>query len=215
MFTNADLMLNSVQRQASLAGVAKARPAREQSKARIRDAAWRVFRRGGMDATTVRAVAAEAGVAIGALYTYYPDKDALLSDLALASLGELGRSVQREAAGVTGRDAILRAGARAVLGLYGAGVPGAALLPVLFRAAEGAGDEEQERRVQGRLIAVLAPLAAASAKAGASAEVAGREAVALACFLFGLALFDSAGRLGRFGFDAGAVVDAYLAAGAA
>jgi len=47
-------------------------------RARIRDAAWKLFVADGYDATTTRAVAAEAGVGSGTLFLYADDKADLL-----------------------------------------------------------------------------------------------------------------------------------------
>lgn len=48
---------------------------------RIREAALRLFARHGYAAVSMRQIAAEVGVQAGALYTYTPDKQALLFDL--------------------------------------------------------------------------------------------------------------------------------------
>ena len=85
-------------------------------------------------AVTVRAVAEQAGAAVGSLYTYYPDKQALLEDLALSALSSLGREVAARA-----DRAPLIAVAEAMRAVFGAGAPAAALLPVLFRAGQPAG----------------------------------------------------------------------------
>jgi AcrR family transcriptional regulator len=45
---------------------------------RIRDAALRVFARRGVAATRMQEVAAEAGISYGAVYQYFPTKEALL-----------------------------------------------------------------------------------------------------------------------------------------
>ncbi|MEP1766230.1 MAG: TetR/AcrR family transcriptional regulator [Sulfitobacter sp.] len=48
---------------------------------RVQDAALRLFARGGYAAVSMRAIAAEVGVQVGALYNYTPDKQTLLFDL--------------------------------------------------------------------------------------------------------------------------------------
>jgi len=48
---------------------------------RVQDAALRLFARGGYAAVSMRAIAAEVGVQVGALYNYTPDKQSLLFDL--------------------------------------------------------------------------------------------------------------------------------------
>lgn len=47
----------------------------------VRDAARRLFARHGFAAVSMRQIAAEVGVQVGALYAYTPDKQALLADL--------------------------------------------------------------------------------------------------------------------------------------
>ena len=50
----------------------------EETRARIVDAALRLFRKQGFDATTMRDIAAEAGVATGAAYYYFRSKEELV-----------------------------------------------------------------------------------------------------------------------------------------
>src|SRR5438874_2789956 len=50
----------------------------EETRERILDAALRLFRKRGFDETTMRDIAAEAGVAIGAAYHYFDSKEALV-----------------------------------------------------------------------------------------------------------------------------------------
>ena len=50
------------------------------------EAAWRVFLRDGLGGTTARAIAAETGASVGALYTYFPGTESVVQNLALGSL---------------------------------------------------------------------------------------------------------------------------------
>jgi AcrR family transcriptional regulator len=68
------------------------RPRQERSRQtfdRIVDVAARIFERDGYAATTTNDVAAEAGVSIGSLYQYFPNKDAILVVLAERHLDEV------------------------------------------------------------------------------------------------------------------------------
>ena len=56
---------------------------------RVREAALRLFARGGYAAVSMRAIAAEVGVQAGALYNYTPDKQTLLFDLMEGHMTEL------------------------------------------------------------------------------------------------------------------------------
>jgi AcrR family transcriptional regulator len=50
----------------------------EQRRAAIRDAAQRLFVRKGVEGARMEEIAAEAGLSAGAIYRYYPSKEALL-----------------------------------------------------------------------------------------------------------------------------------------
>src|SRR4051794_39974438 len=79
------------------------RDAREKSlekKREILDAASRVFRRRGLQATGMRDIAAELGMAVGNLYYYFKDKEELLAFVqedALAGLLEIASRVRESA----------------------------------------------------------------------------------------------------------------------
>ena len=55
----------------------------------VRDAARRLFARHGFAAVSMRQIAADVGVQVGALYAYTPDKQALLADLLRSHMEEL------------------------------------------------------------------------------------------------------------------------------
>ncbi len=61
----------------------------EDTRARLRAAALRLFARQGYAAVSMRQIAAEVGVQAGALYLYTPDKQGLLYDLMQGHLAEL------------------------------------------------------------------------------------------------------------------------------
>lgn len=55
----------------------------------VRDAARQLFARHGFAAVSMRQIAAEVGVQVGALYAYTPDKQALLYDLLRSHMDDL------------------------------------------------------------------------------------------------------------------------------
>lgn len=61
----------------------------EQTGPRVREAAQKLFAQYGYAAVSMRQIAREVGVQAGALYTYTPDKQALLFDLMRAHMLEL------------------------------------------------------------------------------------------------------------------------------
>jgi AcrR family transcriptional regulator len=78
-------------------------PKGEQTRARLFATAIELFGRTGYEATTLRAIAAEAGVSVGLLYRYFPSKRALvlalyerLTDAFVSRAGELPPGPWRE-----------------------------------------------------------------------------------------------------------------------
>ncbi|MBN3819935.1 helix-turn-helix transcriptional regulator, partial [Paraburkholderia sp. Se-20369] len=74
----------------------------------IVEAAAQILERDGLDGYTTNAVAAQAGVSIGSLYQYFPNRDALTATLAARESAVLLDDVARAAALPT-CDAILHA----------------------------------------------------------------------------------------------------------
>jgi AcrR family transcriptional regulator len=85
---------------------------RERSREEILEAARIVLLRNGVAATTLEAVAQEAGLSKTGLYYYFPSKDALLFELAFASFEAQARAVsegvEKAADGAAGLRAIIR-----------------------------------------------------------------------------------------------------------
>lgn len=64
-----------------------------ETRARILDAARRLFESNGFDGTTMRAVAADAGVALGTIFTHFADKGDLLISALLEDLAATDRRI--------------------------------------------------------------------------------------------------------------------------
>jgi len=69
---------------------ARITPKSEATRQRILAAALRVFRERGFDLATMREVAAEAGVAVGAAYYYFDSKDAIVMAFYQQAQQEMG-----------------------------------------------------------------------------------------------------------------------------
>lgn len=76
---------NHDERHAERTGQTRARGA--ASRARILEAAGRLFRKHGFDAVGVDAVMREAGLTHGGFYTHFPSKEALVAEAAASALG--------------------------------------------------------------------------------------------------------------------------------
>jgi AcrR family transcriptional regulator len=68
-------------------------PRRALTETEILDAALSLLDHGGPDAASVRAVAARVGVAPNAIYTYFPDKAAVVNALVERLLGEVDQDI--------------------------------------------------------------------------------------------------------------------------
>ncbi|MBO6666746.1 helix-turn-helix domain-containing protein [Parvibaculum sp.] len=186
---------------------------RDHKRKSILAAARRVCDAGGPEALTMRAVAAEAGYAPGAVYSYFAGIDELAIALTADELGHLARRM-REAAERAQENkaspaAALEAAAQEALKASAGNAPHIRLAGRLMSAE--ALPAELDRAVTGRVIAILetlgGPLRATTGLEGAAAH---REILCLAALLIGLRVLDASGRLGPLGFSAEGLLGHHL-----
>lgn len=189
---------------------------KEFKRAAILRAARDLFGRDGLEGTTLRAIAAAAGVAVGTVYLHYPSKEALYADLLAGSLHDLLQHLRGTMARLpagTPPEAALEAAALAFygyyldrpdelhLGLYLAqGLRPVSLAPDLDRLLNGR--LIQCYTVLGDAIQRLGPLPPAAMQA---------ETVALAATLTGALVLETTGRLKVLGDSGAAVVRRHVA----
>ena len=96
------------------------RAAQERSRATVAailEATARILADDGLDAVTTNAVAGRAGVSVGSLYQYYPNREAILADLLRGKLAALAVAVG-DATDEPTFDSALRAMLRALARSY-------------------------------------------------------------------------------------------------
>lgn len=184
---------------------------RDHKRKAILAAARRVCDAGGPEALTMRAVAAEAGYAPGAVYSYFTGIDELAIALTAEELGHLARRMREAAERAAGPAAALEAAAKEALKATAGNAPHVRLAGRLMSAEALPAD--LDRAVTGRVIAILetlgGPLRAAT---GLKGEAAHREILCLAALLIGLRVLEGSGRLGPLGFTAESLLAHRLAA---
>ncbi|NOK35746.1 TetR/AcrR family transcriptional regulator [Corallococcus exercitus] len=67
---------------------------REKTRERVLQAAVRLFSRHGFDGTSVRALAEEADIAVGLLYSHFESKEAVLLALMQSSMVDVARTLE-------------------------------------------------------------------------------------------------------------------------
>ena len=107
-----------------------ATPKSEATRRHILETALGLFRQRGFDATTMREIAAEAGMALGAAYYYFPSKEAIVSAYYDQVQDEHERLTRTMLAGARDLRSRLRAAFRAKLEVIG---KDRGLLSALFR----------------------------------------------------------------------------------
>lgn len=78
----------------------------DQRRSYIIDVAWGLIMKGGIEAATMREIAAEAGFANGALKHYFPGKDEIIEGAYQRALGAMGDHVAVAIAGKRGLAAL-------------------------------------------------------------------------------------------------------------
>lgn len=146
---------------------------KDETRLRLVSAGAKVFAAHGVQGARIADIAREAGVAMGTLYTHFPDKDALFAEVMRAGKEIVlsGLAAAREASPTrAGRDRAAMEGVVAFAQLYGP----------LFRLllSRGAGDAEQRSVVDAitelRVEELVAGQAEGWARAGLDPEAAAR-----------------------------------------
>ncbi|PJI42124.1 TetR/AcrR family transcriptional regulator [Ferrovibrio sp.] len=174
----------------------------------ILQAARKIFARDGLEGATLRAIAAEAGIAVGTVYLHYPAKESLYAEMLAGSLADLQKHLRDAIAKASPGDELM-AGALAFydfyrqrpddlyLGLYlGQGFRPAGLTP------------ELDRLLNGRLIQCYTVLSDAMRRPSPllDAELLRAETVSLAAVTGGALMLETTGRLKALGDTGEAVV---------
>ena len=81
----------------------------EETRSRILEAALSVFRERGFEKATMREIALEAGVAVGAAYYYFDSKDALVMAFYERAQGEMHAEIESKLGAAKSLEARLRA----------------------------------------------------------------------------------------------------------
>lgn len=175
-------------------------------------AAQEVFARSGLEGATIRAIATAAGYTAGAVYSYYPTKEAIYGDLLAHSLQQLRDEIAQAVASAGSDDERLRAAVRAVYRFYRARPQDLDLGLYVFQGLRPRGlGPELDRQLNSRLIVALQKIAGAIARVGRLSPLeAHRETVATICHLFGVLVLAGTGRLKILDSEPDALVEHYL-----
>lgn len=194
---------------------APARPDRNEQLNALRrqlimDAAQRVFERDGLEKTTIRAIASEAGCTTGAVYPWFAGKEAIYGALLDESLQRLHAhlidTAARSLPGSAARDTI-----RAFFGYYADRPTDFSLGLYLFRGPGPRGlGREMDEQLNGRLRDSIDLLGQALARTKPwDAATIATEQMNTFTYLMGLLLLLHTHRLKSLGQQADALLDQY------
>lgn len=177
------------------------RPSTEIRRGLILAAARTIFERDGLEAASLRAIAAEAGYTPAALYFHFESKEALYAEILKASLARLRTSVDAAVAAAEGAAARLRAAALAFFGFYADNPRDLDLGFYLIRGGmrpKGLG-RDRDRELNEALAAALRPIGEAAEAMGASPKRANLLIADAFAHATGLLLLAHTGRIRMFG----------------
>lgn len=188
------------------------RAVNDLKRAMILDAARSVFEAEGLEAASLRSIAAKAGYTPAALYFHFDSREALYAEVLQASLSRLCEAVERACEGATSATARLCAAALAFFDFYAENPRDLDLGFYLFRGGmrpKGLG-RERDQSLNDALLTALAPIGAAAAELGAGRPEADRLTADIFAHATGLLLLAHTGRIRMFGIEPRALMEDYL-----
>jgi TetR/AcrR family transcriptional regulator len=186
---------------------------RDFKRAGILAAATDVFARAGLEGATIRAIAQAAGYTAGAVYAYFPTKEAIYADILAQSLASLRETMEAAYRDAPDDEARVRATIRAFYDFYRERPQELELGFYLFQGMRPRGlSRAMDRALNSKLIAVLMRIRAAILRLGALRPLAAhRETVAAMCHISGVLLMARTGRLKTLDSDADMLIEHYIA----
>lgn len=178
----------------------------------VLSAAQQVFAATGLKGATMRAIAQAAGYTAGAVYTYYPTKEAIYAEILAHSLAALRTEIARAIAAETADEGALRAAVRAFYRFYRDRPQELDLGLYVFHGLRPRGlGRALDRQLNSRLIVALQKIAGTIARVGGLTPLAAhRETVGALCHVFGVLVLAGTGRLKILDSDPAALIDHYL-----
>jgi AcrR family transcriptional regulator len=186
---------------------------RDFKRAGILAAATEVFAKAGLEGATIRAIAQAAGYTAGAVYSYFPTKEAIYADILSQSLATLRETIDAAWRGAPDDEARVRATIRGFYDYYRERPQELELGFYLFQGMKPRGlSREMDRALNSKLIAVLMRIRAAIVGLGSLRPLAAhRETVAAMCHISGVLLMARTGRLKTLDSDAELLIEHYIA----
>ncbi len=168
----------------------------------IRRAAKKLFAERGLDGTSLREIAREAGYTTGAIYFHYENKEALYADILLSSLDTLFEVVSNAAGKPADPLKALGEAIRALIAFYDAHPRDLDLSLYLLQGTKPRGlTPEANRELNERLMATMSVYRSKFAEVGVPDEELGLEVAGIFDEMIGALIAAHTGRLRLFGVD--------------
>lgn len=181
---------------------------------KILDAAATLFRQKGLDGTTMRAIATEAGYSTGAPYAYFQSKEEIYTELLSNSLADLTTAVKSSVQGYQSETDKVHSAFKAYFNYYHQHPEDLQLGLYLFSSGEVKAQgfsEETNRILNGKLVSLLGFMANTLFELGGnSAEEAQTETLDALSYFTGTLILLETGRLKLFGSDPKEMIDRYM-----
>ena len=186
---------------------------RDFKRAGILAAATDVFARAGLEGATIRAIAQAAGYTAGAVYSYYPTKEAIYADILAQSLASLRAAIEAAARAASDDEARARAAIRGFYDYYRQRPQELDLGFYLFQGMRPRGlSRDIDRALNSKLIAALMRIRGTLVRLGRLRPLAAhRETVAVMCHISGVLLMARTGRLKTLDSDPDMLIEHYIA----
>jgi AcrR family transcriptional regulator len=190
--------------EASSPTLPRRQAATEAKRERILDAARQIFEADGLEAASLRGIAAAAGYTPAALYFHFDSKEALYAEVLSASVERLAEAIGAAASKADEPGVRLSAAALAFFDFYAENPRDLDLGFYLFRGGmrpKGVG-RERDKALNAALAAALSPIGEAARALGADETTVNLTVADLFAHATGLLLLAHTGRIRMFGASA-------------